>query len=330
MEQRQGILPRPEPSAVSQSRHLVDPQLLPLLDAFPTMAFSAELLPQIRARVLPIVDSGIGKDTIEVSERTVPGPAGAPDVRVVIYRPKAAPGPVGCIFHVHGGGYVTGTARMEARHRPLAHELGCAIVSVDYRLAPETPAPGSVEDCYAALAWVFANAAELGIDPGRVGVMGESAGGGMGAALALLVRDRGEYALAFQHLIYPMLDDRTCAAAEPHGFTGEYIWTPHNNHFGWKSLLGVEPGSPGVSPYAAPARAERLAGLPPAFISTGALDLFLEEDMEYARRLMREGVPVEFHIYPGGFHAFDIMPTADVSARARRDSLAALKRALGA
>jgi triacylglycerol lipase len=318
---------------VSQSRHLVDPQLLPLLDAFPTMAFSAELLPQIRSRVLPIVDSGVGLETVAVSERTVPGPKDAPDVGVVIYQPKAAleagAAAVGCIFHVHGGGYVTGRAKMEARHRPLAHTLGCAIVSVDYRLAPETPAPGSVEDCYAALKWVLANAEELGIDPARIGVMGESAGGGMGAALALLVRDRGEITLAFQHLIYPMLDDRTCTAADPHPHVGDYIWTRHNNHFGWSALLGHEPGIEGVSPYAAPARAGSLAGLPPTFISTGALDLFLEEDMDYARRLTRAGVPVEFHIYPGGFHAFDIMPTAEVSMQARRDSEAALRRALG-
>jgi triacylglycerol lipase len=144
----------------------------------------------------------------------------------------------------------------------------------------------------------------------------------------LLARDRGEYALAFQHLTYPMLDDRTCVMAEPHPYAGEFIWTAHNNAFGWSSLLGVPPGSSGVSPYAAAARAENLAGLPPAFISVGTLDLFLEEDIDYARRLVRHGVPVELHVYPGAYHAFNIAPDAKVAQDARRDSLSALQRAL--
>jgi triacylglycerol lipase len=158
--------------------------------------------------------------------------------------------------------------------------------------------------------------------------MGESAGGGLAAALALLARDRGEYRLAFQHLIYPMIDDRTVVASDPHPYTGEYVWTAESNAFGWASLLGVPPGSDGVSPYAAAARAETLKGLPPTFISTGALDLFLEEDLEYARRLTREGVPVELHVYPGAYHAFNIAAGAGVAQAAQRDSLAALRRAL--
>ena len=158
--------------------------------------------------------------------------------------------------------------------------------------------------------------------------MGESAGGGLAAALALLARDRGEYSIAFQHLIYPMLDDRT-GTETPHPYAGEYLWTPANNMFGWSALLSVAPGSAGVSPYAAAARAADLAGLPPAFIATGALDLFVEEDIEYARRLIRAGVPVELHVYPGAFHGFDLSPDARVAQEARRISVAALRRALG-
>ena len=202
------------------------------------------------------------------------------------------------------------------------------IVSVEYRLAPEVRFPGAIEDCYAALAWLFGRSAELGVEVSRIGVMGESAGGGLAAALALMARDRGEYGLAFQHLIYPMLDDRTCVADTAHPHAGRFVWTPQQNRFGWTSLLGQRPGSPDVSPYAAPARAMDLEGLPPTFISLGALDLFLEEDMEYARRLTRAGVPVEMHIYPGGFHAFDVAPEAQVAQAARRDSAAALTRAL--
>jgi acetyl esterase/lipase len=259
----------------------------------------------------------------------VPGPAGAPEVEVAIYTPRRRTHPLPCIFHIHGGGYVAGsTASLEPIHLSLAAAADCGIVSVEYRLAPETRFPGAIEDCYAALAWLFSQATNLGLDSLRIGVMGESAGGGLAAALALLARDRREHTLAFQHLIYPMLDDRTCDTKAPHPFAGEILWTPHNNAFGWSSLLGVAPGSESVSPYAAAARAEDLSALPPTFISTGALDLFLEEDMEYARRLIRSGVPVELHVYPGAYHAFDILTNARVAADAKRDSLAALRRFL--
>ena len=213
-------------------------------------------------------------------------------------------------------------------HRGLTHNLQCVIVSADYRLAPETSFPGNVEDAYAALAWAATKGAGHGIDPACIGVMGESAGGGLAAALALLARDRGEHRLAFQHLIYPMLDDRTCVLADPHPYAGEFIWTTASNHFGWKALLGQEPGAPDISPYAAPARAEDLAGLPPTYIGTAALDLFVEENLDYARRLLRAGVPLELHVYPGAFHAFNIVPGAKVAAAARRDSLEALRRSL--
>jgi triacylglycerol lipase len=249
-------------------------------------------------------------------------------VELHVYRPKSASGRLACVFHIHGGGYVIGAAKtQEPAHRALSAALGCAIVSVDYRLAPETPFPGAIEDCYAGLSWTFREAETLGLDTDRIGVMGESAGGGLAAALALMARDRGEHRLAFQHLIYPMLDDRTCVHSDPHPHVGEFIWTPHNNRFGWSSLLGREPGGEGVSPYAAAARADDLSDLPPTFISTGALDLFLEEDLEYARRLTRVGVPVELHVYPGAFHAFDLAPAA-VAEQARRDSREALARSM--
>jgi acetyl esterase/lipase len=311
------------------SRHLVDPDLLPIIDAVPTLQFSLQLLPAIRAGALPLQSPAADLERTDVVRRKVAGPKGAPDVELVIYRPRDKSGPLPCIFHIHGGGYVTGqTSGMEPLHRALAQAAECCIVSVEYRLAPEVKFPGAVEDCYAALAWVHGAGALLHIDAERIGVMGESAGGGLAAALALLARDRAEYSVAFQHLIYPMLDDRTCVSTDPHPFAGEYIWTPHNNHFGWSSLLGDAPGSEGVSPYAAAARAGDLSGLPPTFISTGALDLFVEEDMEYARRLMRAGVAVELHVYPGGFHGFDFLSNCSISAAARRDSLSALRRFL--
>ena len=312
------------------SRHLVDPELLALLDAFPNIELSAETLAAVRAVSLPLTVDPHAAAAVDVATRSVAGPPGAADVGMRIYTPHNRNGTLPCIFHIHGGGYVAGSAAdVEPLIRPMALALNAVIVSVDYRLAPETRFPGSIEDCYAALSWLFAAATELDIDCKRIGVMGESAGAGLAAALALLVRDRGRYRLAFQHLIYPMRDDRTCVTPFPHPYAGEFLWTTRNNAFGWSALLGAPPGSDGVSPYAAAARAEDLAGLPPTFLSTGALDLFLEEDIDYARRLARHGVPVELHVYPGAFHAFDLDPLSAVARAARRDSLAALSRALG-
>jgi acetyl esterase/lipase len=229
---------------------------------------------------------------------------------------------------MHGGGYVLGSAAEDVLGvKDIVSAVGCAVVSVDYRLAPETPHPGPLEDCYAALKWLYTQSRELGVNPAQIAIGGGSAGGGLTAALGLLSRDRGEIPLIFQLLIYPMLDDRTVTASDPHPYTGEFIWTPENNRFGWKSLLGREPGGPDVSPYAAAGRAEHLEGLPPAFISVGALDLFLEEDVEYARRLLRAGVPTELHVYPGAYHGYNLIPNAQVSLLAARDRLAALKRA---
>ena len=311
------------------SKHLVDPELQPVLDLIPTLDFTIELLPMVRANTMSLPTNPDLEKVVTCDVRSIPGPAGSPDVGVSIYLPVGIDGPLPCILHIHGGGFVAGSsADLRSVHFTLANAAKCAIVSVDYRLAPETQFPGAIEDCYAALAWLVAEAPDLGIDPDRIGVMGESAGGGLAAALALLVRDRAEYRLAFQHLVYPMLDDRTCITANPHPFTGQFIWNASSNVFGWTSLLGMPPGSPDVSPYAAAARAEDLGNLPPTFIGTGALDLFLEENLEYARRLTRSGVCVELHVYPGAFHAFNIAPDAQIAANARRDSLNALIRAL--
>lgn len=312
-----------------RSRHLVDPELAPLLDLLPTVAWSADVLAAARERPawLPVDPADVARTTLE--KRLIPGPDGAPDVPVSIYRPTGSTDTLPCILHIHGGGYITGSAaQLEGIHRPLAADLGCAIVSVDYRLAPENPFPAAIEDCYAALRWLSGTANDLGVDAARTGVMGESAGGGLAAALALLARDQGEYALSFQHLIYPMIDDRTCRTATPHPFAGEYVWTAESNVFGWTSLLGHAPGGDSTSPYAAAARATDLAGLPPTFIATGALDLFVDEDIDYATRLIRAGVPTELHVYPGAFHAFNIAPGAQIAANARRDSREALRRAL--
>ena len=310
---------------------MIDPELLPGLDMFPPLELSAETLPQVRQLMAETVAALPGHDPalatlvvhqVETAGTTVP-------VRVFTPLGDAEGALHPALLHLHGGGYIMGAARNnDVTNAALAAELGCVIASVEYRLAPETPHPGPVEDAYAALKWLHDEASRLSVDPARIAVGGESAGGGLAACVALLARDRGEVKLVFQHLIYPMLDDRTAAAAEPHPFAGEFLWTADKNRFGWAALLGHEPGLPATSPYAAAARAEDLSGLPPAFISVGTLDLFIDEDLEYARRLIRAGVPTELHVFPGAFHGFDMVPAARNAMVARNRSRAALRRAL--
>lgn len=312
------------------TRHLVDPELLPGLDLIPTLDFNAETLPVIREMFGKPPSSDDGGEAIGGSEELheTTGPGGN-RIQLFVFRPQSLDRHAPALLYIHGGGYVIGSASsMLGATRDLAIACRCLLVSVDYRLAPETPHPGPVEDCYAALAWMHANAADLGIDAARIAVAGESAGAGLAAALALLARDRGEMAIVHQHLIYPMLDDRTCrATANPH--SGEFVWTPESNAFGWSSLLGCPAGSEHVSPYASVARAGDLSGLPSAFIAVGALDLFTEEDIEYARRLMRAGVPTELHVYPGAYHGFEIVRDAAVTRSAHHISKTALRRAFG-
>jgi len=315
----------------SPSRHLVDPELLPLLDAVPTLRLSTETLTTFRDLVAALVTAEMS-DAAQATASTrlaIPGPSGAPDVRIAIYRPSERTETLPVVLQIHGGGFVAGGIdALEARHRELAATLQCCVVAVDYRLAPETRFPGAIEDCYAALGWLVRHSRGLGVSPDAIALMGESAGGGLAAALALLARDRGEYRPAFQHLIYPMLDDRTATNAPPSPHAGEFLWTAEDNRFGWTSLLGSAVGGDAVSPYAAPARATDLSGLPPAFLMTGALDLFADEGIDYARRLTRAGVPTELHVYPGAFHGFDLAMSTNVGQAARRSSLTALARAL--
>lgn len=309
------------------SKHLVDPELAAILAYIPSTVLTRDNLNQIRAMsARPAADLPQFAH-LSMSEHFVPGPEGAPDVRILVCMPPSVQEAIPALLWLHGGGYVMGSADAEdIMVKTLVSEVGCAVVAVDYRLAPETPYPGSLEDCYAALRWVSTHASDLKIDPQRIAVGGSSAGGGLAAALALLARDRGEFSLMFQFLVAPMLDDRTCAADNPHPYTGEFIWTREANRFGWTCLLGQEPGGHDISPYAAAARADTLDGLPATFINVGALDLFLEENMDYARRLIRAGVPTELHIYPGAYHGFRMVADAQVTQTAQRDQRNALKR----
>jgi acetyl esterase/lipase len=310
------------------TRHLVDPAVLPALEAFPSIKATRETLPAMRAAMEPVLKGAPVPDLpVEARDIRMSSPEGH-GVRAILLRPEGMTGTVPALLHIHGGAYIIGVPEMSVPElTETAHQLGIVILSVDYRLAPEHPFPAGLEDCYSALAYLHENAAALGIDSTRIAVMGESAGGGLAASLALLARDRGVYPLAFQLLDAPMMDDRTCV--RPHNpVTGEFIFTPADNHFGWSCLLGTEPGGPDVSPYAAAARATQLEGLPPALIATGALDLFLEENVDYAMRLNAAGVAAELHVYPGCPHGYVIASQAAVSKRALADKRAALHRAL--
>jgi acetyl esterase/lipase len=316
------------------SRHLVDPELLPAVEAFPPMAFSTETLPQVRETVdsFTAAYTPPESDGIRLTERQIPGPAGAPDVRVLIYEPDQRTGPLPAVVYIHGGGFVCGRAHhSDAWSRRLVAEVGCVVAAVDYRKAPEAPFPAPQEDCYAALVWLHRNAAALGVDPGRIALEGVSAGGGLAAGVALMARDRRDPPVVFQLLVYPMLDDRTGRAGVPClPYAGQFVWTYEGNGFGWEALLGRVVGGPDVPPYAAPARAEDLAGLPPAFIGAAALDALAPEDIRYAERLIAAGVPTELHVYPGTFHGFDAFDGGQsaVGNDFRAARLNALRRAL--
>jgi acetyl esterase/lipase len=212
----------------------------------------------------------------------------------------------------------------------MARALDCVIVTVEYRLAPETPFPGSLEDNYAALKWLHAEAESLGVDPARIAVAGESAGGGHAAILAIAARDRGEIPVIFQSLVYPMLDDRTGSSRQPPPYIGTFIWTADYNRRGWKAFLATEPGGPRVPAGAVPARVDNLAGLPPAWIGTGSIDLFVNEDIEYARRLVDAGVRTDLLVVAGAYHGFDgLVPNASVSKSFTLSRYNALARAFG-
>jgi acetyl esterase/lipase len=262
-------------------------------------------------------------DDVERTDCTAPGYDGT-EVHMRWYRRRAA-APGSAVLYVHGGGMILGSVDLyDPMVASYVSETGVPMLSVDYRLAPENPHPAPVEDCYTALRWLADHAGELGADPSRVGVMGDSGGGGLAAAVALLARDRGGPHLARQVLVYPMLDDRT-TVPDPE-LVAFMTWTYDDNFTGWSALVGDAVGGPEVSPAAAPARATDLAGLPPTYMEVGELDIFRDEDVEYAQRLAAAGVPTELHVHPGAPHGFDQMgPGCDLTRRARADRVRVLQ-----
>jgi acetyl esterase/lipase len=259
------------------------------------------------------------KGEFRISHHSAPGMNGAPDVPLLVCLPNTGSSePVPLLYYIHGGGMVLGDCLAGLpEFLGLVQGMGVGVMSVEYRLAPETPHPGPVEDCYAGLLWAATHGEELGIDSKRVVVAGVSAGGGLAAGTALMARDLGTPQLAGQMLICPMLDDRnnTPSALQ---MAGLGLWDKSDNEVGWSALLGELAGGPNVPPYAAPARARDLSGLPPTFIDVGSAETFRDEDIAYANGIWLGGGQAELHVWAGGFHAFDgAVPDAPVSRQAR-------------
>lgn len=289
-------------------------------------------MPPLSEVTLPSIRAGMAKyekpwlTEVPVEQRYIAVP-GSPDVLVYIINARhgtVRPG----IIHMHGGGFVSGWAALKIPElQKLAEDLDCMVVTVEYRLAPETTYKGSIEDNYTSLKWMHANALELGLDPGRIAVMGESAGGGHAALLSITARDRREVPVLFQALVYPMLDDRTGSSRPVPSHFGKIGWTAQSNLFGWRSFLGQPPGGLDVPAAAVPARNANLSGLPPTFIGVGSIDLFLDEDVEYARRLINAAVPTELLVVPGAFHGFDNVTVSSIARQFNTAKLEALRRA---
>ncbi len=319
--------------------YAIDPELVPILPLLPVgVADDIEASRQGIIDMIAPLNAGVDTTGVAIEDREIPGPPGAPRVPVRIYAPTepsaAADGLRPALLDIHGGGFVVGSIEMEhgAAVQVVRH-VGAVVVVVEYRLAPEHPFPAGVEDCYAALTWMHDHAAELGIDPARVAVGGQSAGGGLTAATVLLARDRGGPVVCFQFLGIPELDHRLDTVSM-RTFVDTPLWNRPNAELSWARYLGLTPGTPPsghgqVSPYASPAIATDLAGLPPAYVTTMEFDPLRDEGIAYALRLLEAGVSVELHSFPGTFHGSGLVSTAAVSRRGNEELLVALRRGLG-
>ena len=327
------------------THHLLDPDLHAFVEAFGTLNLSDAAVPVVRAQRQPVLADAraVGVDRREVS---IPRGDEGSEVRALLYLPpehdtaagphstgprSAGPrsaGPRPAYLHLHGGGYLFGSPEAsDARNLDLAATLGIVVLSAAYRLAPEHPVPAGLNDAFAALAFLHEQAETFGIDPQRIAIGGESAGGGLAAALALKARDDGRYAICHQHLTYPMLDDRTGTDAAPGDpLIGEFVWTRVSNRFAWSRYLG---DAPAQAPWV-PARATALEGLPSTWLLTGALDLFLDENLVWARRLLAAGVATDLIVYAGACHGFQLAPGTRLAERYAADHRRGLAQVLGA
>jgi acetyl esterase/lipase len=306
-----------------------DPELADFVEGLPASIMRSVARDGLLDMIRPLNEQ-VDLTGVTVTDHEVPGPEGSPNVPVRVYAPSV-PAPVGgrpAFLDIHGGGFILGSIDMEhGVAAAMARRLDAVIAVPEYRLAPEHPFPAGLEDCYAALQWVHASAAELGVDTARVAIGGQSAGGGLSAGLALLARDRGGPAVCFQFLGIPELDHRL-ETTSMRTFVDTPMWHRGNAIKSWEWYLAGDHTN--VSPYASPSIAEDLAGLPPAYVTTMEFDPLRDEGILYALRLLEAGVQVELHSYPGTFHGSSLIPGAEVSRRATEEMMVALRRGLRA
>ncbi len=306
-----------------------DPELAPFVEMLPAGDLTDVHVARAGlAAIIAPMNADVDTSGLRIEDHTIEGPDGSPPVLVRVYAPDATAPADGrpALLDIHGGGFVVGDIEMEHGFAAAtARALGAVIAVVEYRLAPEHPFPAGLEDCYAALTWLHGNASTLNVDPARIGVGGQSAGGGLSAAIALLARDRGGPPLCFQFLGIPELDHRL-ETTSMRTFVDTPMWSRPNAEVSWRWYLGDD--SDDVSPYASPSIAPDLAGLPPAYVTTMEFDPLRDEGILYALRLMEAGVSVELHSFPGTFHGSAAVPTAAVSRRATKEQLVALARGL--
>ena len=314
---------------MSSTKHLLDPELQVMADAPFIPELTDDNISKARdnmaAKAVGLADPE--SYDVQRTEIFAHQPNG-PKVRCLLYQPKAeADKNRAGYLHIHGGGYLFGSPDgSDLSNLLIASKLGVTVLSVDYRLAPEHPIPAPLEDCYAGLAYLHEQAEELRVDVSRIGIGGESAGGGLAAALAIKARDAGKYSVCFQALTYPMLDDRTGSEQNPGDpLVGEFVWTRQLNQYGWSRYLAdAERAAPQV-----PARLDFYAGLPPTWMFTATMDLFRDENIDYARRLMEAEVSCDLVVYPGACHGFQMVEGSKISKRYRKDFMEALERGLG-
>ncbi len=313
-----------------------DRELAEMIDLLPFSVSRLDTLEAVREARVEISKAMPKRDDlpdVAKQDRLVAGLAGNPDVGVRVYTPVAAPAAGdlrGALLYIHGGGFLMGAVdSSDYGCQVYCSTLDAVIVSVEYRLAPENPFPAGLNDCYAALQWLADHARELGVDPDRIAVGGASAGGGLAAATALMARDRGGPALCFQLLQIPELDDRLITDSMQR-FTDTPLWNQPNAVWSWKHYLGDLHGREDVPYLAAPSRCEDLTGLPAAYVSTMEYDPLRDEGILYALALLRDGVKVELHSFPGTFHGSALIPHAEISRREAAETITALRNALAA
>ncbi|WP_250886575.1 alpha/beta hydrolase fold domain-containing protein [Bacillus sp. SM2101] len=315
---------------VKRSEHLIDPEIRDILDAMGSLSLTPDNYLEVREQINAFFTSSmIERYDVEIEEIRIDNLFDDSKVRLVITKPKNKAEHLNpLIYSVHGGGMIIGSPEMNnEKHAFLAHHYNFIGVSVDYRLAPEYSQPAQLHDCYSGIKWCIDHAKELKIDINRIAVVGESAGAGLAAGLALFTRDCQEFNIHHLQLSVPMLDDRT-AIEEAHPFNGEYFFDNAINYFAWKSVLKQEPGAEGISEYYSPARAKTFKGLPSTYLCVGSIELFADETLDFAKRLMYDGVLTELHVYPGYHHLGLTVPNAFHSKKDADNSLNALLRAL--